>query len=1226
MILSHRTQAQTFEQVATLLPAPHENYSLNPQIGSSIAIEGDLAIVGAIGDDQTGPNNGAAYILQFDGETWQKMAKLTASDVGYAENFGKAVALWGDVAVVTSDNKAYAFEKPSEGWTDMIETAKLSNPGGTYENFGQSVSIFDETVVVGVPQNLQAYVGAGKCYVYSKPSGGWQDTTPVATLTASNGFTGDHFGWSVTMDDEGILVGAPEKEINGYSQSGAVYVFENQSSWTDQTELSQLVPSESGAKAFGYALALSNGTSIIGAPLKQVNGSPSQGAVYVYTRPDSGWAKASETARLTASDGESGDHFGQAVSLNDGLALIGAPFKEMDSGAAYIFEKPENGWTTSTETEKLWASDGNTKDVFGTAIAIHPQTALVCAPHKTVDTNEKQGSVYVFSPNQTDWTSVSETEQLSSLFTPFVNNLDDQFGISVAIDGTTAVVGMGMMDFPIDLDKGQVLVYEYAEEAWELSAVLTATDGRLGDNFGYSVAISNQTIVVGAPNKEDEKGAAYVFVQPSEGWGNMQETAKLTPQQGSANDHFGHAVAIEEKVIVVGAPDKDGNGSDQGLVYLFEKPSGGWVNMNETGQLAASNAADFDRFGMSVSIDDVTVTVGAPYKNIMSPYDATGGAYVFEKPGTGWGASQNETAFLTPTIQEFGSYRFGNSVAVDGTTVVVGAPGKDSRDGYEINAGAAYVYEKPDMGWENMTETAMLTAAGATEDDVFGTSVAIDHDRILIGALNLNPWYGMGQGSFYLFNKPNSGWASTQGGMVYFASNPAQNDLFGYALAIDQDKIIVGTPQKYAPDWESGIAYCFQAQTASVQYVAATNSNGAYKAGDTLTLQVVFDQSVQIENPESPPSLLLETGETDRYAVYTEGSGTSRLTFEYEVMPGDVNQDLDYQSTDALQVTGNTRVVAGGFDANLVLPAPGTSGSLGSEKDLWVDAQAPVFVKVEDEGDGNYRAGERLTLMASLGEAGLNLESDLSSFDTDFGTSVVWDDLGDGSYSISTSALNQGGNMQEGDVRLTLKATDVAGNQTVDSSFVIALDKTLPVVVLRSAVSSPTVDSPIRFSATFSEEVEGLEMEDFEVSNGTVTQLRGERAKYTLEVTPDKAGVVSVSLMEASVTDWVGNTNQSSNKLDIVYQGMVAGKKDKQLASVTKVYPVPAADWLQVEVPWSNGQDSKLMVYDVHGTVFIRENVADKVISLPVSNLKKGVYVLRVSNDYGTAVKRFVKR
>lgn len=265
--------------------------------------------------------------------------------------------------------------------------------------------------------------------------------------------------------------------------------------------------------------------------------------------------------------------------------------------------------------------------------------------------------------------------------------VDDYFGWSLAMDGHVAVIGAPGNELELDIP-GSAHVYARESGVWTQVADLTASDPDGGDLFGVSVAVDGDTIVVGAKRNGGEglnAGAAYVFAKPDSGWADATETAKLTASDAALYDTFGRSVAVSEGTIVVGAPSSDQAGSWSGAAYLFVKPDGGWVNATETAQLQTSNAGEDQCFGQSVAADGDTVVVGV--YTFCTPDYPSGTAYVFVRPSSGW-TTTTETAQLTASnghsLDEFGS-----PVAIDGDTIVVGAPLHDANG---FGAGSVYVF------------------------------------------------------------------------------------------------------------------------------------------------------------------------------------------------------------------------------------------------------------------------------------------------------------------------------------------------------------------------------------------------------------------------------------------------------------------------------------------------------------------------------------------------------
>jgi hypothetical protein len=359
---------------------------------------------------------GARYPLVVD-PMIQQTAKLTASDGAAGDGLGQSVSVSADtvvagapgatVGVNAGQGAAYVFEKPDGGsWANATEAAKLTvSNGAAGDALGGSVSISGATVVAGVSG---ANAGQGAAYVFVAPDDdSWETTTETAKLTASLGAAGDGLGTGVSVSGNTVVAGAPGATVGVNAGQGAAYVFVAPSSgWTSATETAKLTASALNGAAgdgLGSAVSVSGSTVVAGAPFA-AGPAPAfnagQGAAYVFVKPSSGWTSATETAKLTASDGTVADGLGSSVAALPYAVLAGAPTAKVgsnsDQGAVYLFARPRNGWqkTGQTETAKLTASDGAAEDQLGSGVSASGLTAVAGAP--SVPTGGHPGAVYVF--------------------------------------------------------------------------------------------------------------------------------------------------------------------------------------------------------------------------------------------------------------------------------------------------------------------------------------------------------------------------------------------------------------------------------------------------------------------------------------------------------------------------------------------------------------------------------------------------------------------------------------------------------------------------------------------------------------------------------------------------------------------------------------------------------------------------------------------------------------
>ncbi len=390
-------------------------------LGFKVAVSGDTLVVGAPHSD-VGANadQGAVYVFVTPANGWAsgtETAKLTASDGAAGDLLGWGVAISGDTVVAgapgaafTSQGSAYLFVKPADGWASRTQTGKLTaSDAAPYDHLGVSVAVSGDTVVASAAWDRFGADGKGAVYVFVKPADGWASGTETAKLTASDGAEGDLLGeWGLAVSGDTVAAGASEaaKVSGGDTQHGSVYVFVKPADgWASATETAKLTASDGAFfDLLGWGVAVSDDTVVAGAYQDDVGANIDQGSVYVFVKPAEGWASGTETAKLTASDGAAGDLLGWAVALS-GDTLVASAYEDdvgdNDSqGSVYVFVKPADGWASGTETAKLTASDGARWDLLGVSVAVSGETVVAGAWWDDVGANVDQGSAYVFGPNR----------------------------------------------------------------------------------------------------------------------------------------------------------------------------------------------------------------------------------------------------------------------------------------------------------------------------------------------------------------------------------------------------------------------------------------------------------------------------------------------------------------------------------------------------------------------------------------------------------------------------------------------------------------------------------------------------------------------------------------------------------------------------------------------------------------------------------------------------------
>jgi hypothetical protein len=381
----------------------------------------------------------------------------------------------------------------------------------------------------------------------------------------------------------------------------------------------------------------------------------------------------------------------------------------------------------AVQQAQLAGADAAAGDVFGYAVALDGEVAVVGAPFKTVGTTVSQGAAYIFVRSGALWSQQAELTAPDGL-------VEDYFGKSVAIDGSTVVVGAPDRTVNGHTAQGAAYVYTRSGTLWSQQAVLTAGDGVAYDRFAAALALQSGTAVVGAQGRAENdryhQGVAYVFTRTGDAW---SQRTKLTATGAAANDLFGASLAIDGASLLVGAPGRRvGSNDSQGAAFVFTGSGASW---SQQAELTAADGQSADQFAEGVALDGGTALIGA-YHRAVGDHFLQGAAYVFTRTGSAW-SQQAELTASDGAVMDY----FGRSVSVQGDTALVGAQD-------HLGQGAAYVFTRKGTLW---TQRSTLLGAEPPGADAFGFCLDLDGDSALIGsqtrAVGSNPL----QGTAYVF-------------------------------------------------------------------------------------------------------------------------------------------------------------------------------------------------------------------------------------------------------------------------------------------------------------------------------------------------------------------------------------------------------------------------------------------------------------------------------------------
>jgi len=860
--------------------------------GSIVSIDGDTLVIGANGNDDDGLQSGSAYVFTRDtaGDLtsgWTQVAKLTADDGAYTDYFGNSVSIHSDTIVIgsyrdddkgTDSGSAYVFTRDTadnlaSGWT---QAAKLTaDDGAEYDEFGLSVSIDGDTIVIGAILDNDDGSDSGSAYVFTRDTAGdlasgW---TQVAKLTADDGAAGDYFGISVSIDCDTVVIGAFLDDDNG-SDSGSAYVFRRDtagdlaSGWTQVAKLT----ADDGAEGdrFGRSVSIDGDTMVIGAQFDDDKGSNS-GSAYVFSTPPRFCDASSPPSNGAVGDCTDTLAIGSSctVACDAGYVPFSAT-RACGAGGVLSTATSANGEDSECLLPGQPAATPTTmKRVVDACLDAVPSGEKCCSTDPgCADPSSARcrGAGCVDAP---DW-DVSRVTDMTRLFkdrtefnqdisrwdTSSVTSFKETFrnassfnqdlsgwGLSPGVDFTATFLDASAFAQPVwtwpHASSTGVFVNAFTDRSNTGTVLkLTADDGAGFDQFGYSVSIDGDTMVIGAHQDDDkgtDSGSAYVFTRDTPGdlASSWTQVAKLTADDGAIYEKFGTSVSIDGDTMVIGAHSDDDKGTNSGSAYVFTRDTAGDLasGWTQVAKLTAGDGAAHDWFGRSVSIDGDTMVIGAHEDDDKG--SGSGSAYVFTRDTAGdLASSWTQVAKLTAGDGDYFDY-FGVSVSIDGDTMVIGAHSDDDKGS---SSGSSYVFTRDTAGdlASSWTQVAKLTAGDGAGGDYFGLSVSIDGDTMVIGAY-ADDDDGTDSGSAYVFTRDTagdlaSGWTEVA---KLTADDGAGGDWFGISVSIDGDTVVIGSQRDADNGIESGSAYVFTRDTAGdlasswTQFAKLTADDGA---------------------------------------------------------------------------------------------------------------------------------------------------------------------------------------------------------------------------------------------------------------------------------------------------------------------------------------------------------------------------------------------------------------
>ena len=934
----------------------------------------------------TGTASQETLVVEFDTNGFQYGEKILDSPQAVNAAFGSTVTLFEDLLFVGAPEDPDAggvtsgtvslFRHTEAGWTrvQLNGADKLEKPGlHGADQFGFALEWDGRQLLASAP-------GAGEAYVFDVVfTDTYSATLTGQQLVQSGAAADDQFGFSASLDRNRLVVSAPL--ANGSSAGiGRVYMFTNNGAGWSETQVLDsdgLPPGVTGLQQFerfGHALELDGSTLVVGVPRDSGSIPEDAGRVLVYEQERGVYAYAQTLQDTLLSEF---NEFGRAITLDGPTMAIASRVNSQTSsgsGAVSVFVRGVEHWE---HQQRLTAFDAIDGEGFGTSMDLQGDTLVVGAPTGlTAEAGTAiSGTTYIYQRIGNVWNSQQKRSApdaavgdlygsdvtlygdmvvagvaadddngytnsgaafsfrvipaIERILTAYDPTTFAQFGVQVAVSGDTVVVGAHQAEHSGLFKAGAVYIYQRVDREWPLQQKITASDAAMDDLFGASVDIDVNRIAVGAPGKNGGDGAAYMFERVGTVWFERQKIE--SDQIDATGDAFGSSVGVSGNWMVVGAEHDNDAASNAGSGFAFEFDGFNWL-LRDT--LLAGDVAADHQFGHGVSMDGDSVVVTAS--------GAGGGAYVFTRSGSSW---PQEAKLNSPGGQLL------SAAAISGDTVIAGAS-TDATDA--TNAGAAYIYKRPFNVLPAATlPVAVLGPSDPAPEKYFGASVAIFANTALVVASG-DSSSGTNSGAAYGFSESAGGWFEQ---FKLVSSIAQEGDMYGAAAmngaaAINRDQQVVGYPG------EDGINLGTEQGASSVYPLGTVSSlsNGFYPGEQTLGLTCSGCEQiwVTLNGAEPEPGV----GETFLY------DGPIALTTALENASGQIvakwtsvdefgNKEETKTGTFELDVTDPLVAITSPLDGDIVStaippsPISGTASDSGSGVKL-------VEVQIQDLSTGEF--------------------------------------------------------------------------------------------------------------------------------------------------------------------------------------------------------------------------------------------------------------------------------
>lgn len=780
-----RESLEAFIESQDILTGYDEPGGERSRLGETMVIEGDRAFVSAAHAN----GHGVVFVFALDENgSWVKESYIEPPDGKSDDRFGEAISVYGNtMAIGTSQHSAtdsscdgavYIFEEQNQQWSLLQKIVPVDECGSSNIFFSAGLHLDGNHLMVGQPYSGDNASGA--VLVYKKSSNGWIFEDKLEPQQPSDYQT---FGNSISVSGNWMLIGSVAHLPTVASDYGSAYFFAYENGqWVEKQRVSGN-PNNSLYDQYGQSVALSDSRAFIGVPSDDMDSGPAAGSVRVLELENGSWVEKDKLAAVHPNIGGY-DYFGISLDVSGDYVLIGSPNSGASllstgyrsSGVAYLYLYTDQG----LQTTEVYVPTGQitSLDDFASSVALHSNYVMA---EKLSDNDQGNDAGAVYSYQYGTENSLKQKVTVDGVGYDF-------FGDAMEIYENMALVGAKGADINGTWDAGMVYVFEYDGSQWQKHSEIFASNPERFANFGSSISVSGNTVMIGAPvvkisgatvDSDITRGAVYVFEYDGANW---QQVDKIEPSALNSQIHFGSKISLNgDRAVISATASSVATSNILSSVFVFERENGVWV---EKQQIPDPSVGE-NIFGHSLQLVGDDILIGAPFDGDSHLFG--GAIYVYSKINDSWTVSDK---LLPPEQEELSLSIFGINISALGDKFVTYSRVGNSLIG---NKSAIHFYEKTGDHWGEIQRVE-------SNLESFGNGLA------MLGDMTLTSCSTGGFLNLCIYRQENGQWVEKR----VIKKVKTERERFGAAIQIMDNQLLVSNPISSSEGVESGVVYTYK--------------------------------------------------------------------------------------------------------------------------------------------------------------------------------------------------------------------------------------------------------------------------------------------------------------------------------------------------------------------------------------------------------------------------------